>query len=69
MIGQIKKFPVIRTMKSYMILTACADMIEQTAIKRRNFKDYKYNKTVRISATGGFVIGPLIYNWIKFIEK
>lgn len=56
-------------MGAYFCINIAADFNEQVLIKRRTKETYNKGKTLRIAATATFVTSPMLYAWVRFIEK
>ncbi|XP_060597422.1 mpv17-like protein [Ruditapes philippinarum] len=65
----IAKYPVIKTMSAYFCINVAADFNEQVLFKGRTRETYDRGKTARIAATCTFVTSPIMFVWIRFIDK
>lgn len=65
----IAKYPVVKTMGAYFCINVAADFTEQIFVKKRSKETYDRGKTARIAATCTFVTSPMLFVWIRFIDK
>ncbi|XP_053401852.1 mpv17-like protein [Mercenaria mercenaria] len=65
----IAKYPIVKTMGAYFCINVAADFNEQVLIKGRTKETYDLGKTARIAATCTFVTSPMMFVWIRFIDR